>query len=73
MLPKPGGSLFSASSPGGMQQVMHEISARVGPVYTLRFISNTPPEFGEKYIPLEIEVTTQKVSGRDESGYYAPP
>ena len=68
-----GGSLFNASSPGGMQQVVREIGARVGPVYTLRFTSNTPPEFGEKYIPLEIEATIQKVSGRDESGYYAPP
>ena len=67
-----GGSLFSASSPGGMLQVMHQISARVGPLYTLHFISNTAPEFGEKYIPLEVEVTVQKVSGRDESGYYAP-
>jgi DNA-binding beta-propeller fold protein YncE len=68
-----GGSLFGASSPGGMLQVMHQISARVGPVYTLHFFSATPPEFGEKYIPLEIEVTAQKLSGRDESGYYAPP
>jgi hypothetical protein len=56
-----------------MQQVVHAIGARVGPLYTLRFNSNTPPEFGEKYIPLEVEVTAQKVSGRDESGYYAPP
>ncbi len=68
-----GGSLFSASSPGGMQQVARTISARVGSLYTLRYTSRTPPEFGEKYIPLEIEVTAQKVSGRDESGYYAPP
>ena len=68
-----GGSLFNASSPGGMLEVMHQISARIGPIYTLHFFSATPPEFGEKYIPLEIEVTAQKVSGRDESGYYAPP
>jgi sugar lactone lactonase YvrE len=68
-----GGSLYSASSPGGMQQVVRAIGARVGPLYTLRYTSNTLPQFGEKYIPLEIEVTVQKVSGRDESGYYAPP
>jgi hypothetical protein len=56
-----------------MQQVVRQIKARVGPLYTLHFFSTTPPEFGEKYIPLEIEVTAQKISGRDESGYYAPP
>jgi DNA-binding beta-propeller fold protein YncE len=68
-----GGSLYSASAAGGMQQVVRDISSRVGPVYTLHYTSPMAPEFGEKYIPLEIEVTAQKVSGRDESGYYAPP
>jgi hypothetical protein len=68
-----GGSVFSASSPGGMQQVVREIGTRVGPLYTLRYTSRNSAEFGEKYIPLEIEVTAQKISGRDESGYYAPP
>ena len=56
-----------------MQEVVKDITSRVGPLYTLRYRSPTLPEFGEKYIPLEIEVTAQKVSGRDESGYYAPP
>jgi DNA-binding beta-propeller fold protein YncE len=68
-----GGSLFSAASPGGMQQVVREIGTRVGALYTLRYTSRNSAEFGEKYIPLEIEVTAQKISGRDESGYYAPP
>jgi DNA-binding beta-propeller fold protein YncE len=68
-----GGSLYSASAAGGMQQVVRDISSRVGPMYTLHYTSPMAPEFGEKYIPLEIEVTAQKVSGRDESGYYAPP
>ena len=56
-----------------MQDVVRDMKERIGPVYTLRYRSLTPPEFGEKYIPLEIEVTTQKIGGRDESGYYAPP
>jgi sugar lactone lactonase YvrE len=68
-----GGRVSSVSSVGGMQAVVKDITSRVGPLYTLRYHSPSLPEFGEKYISLEIEVTAQKVSGRDESGYYAPP
>jgi len=68
-----GGLVSRVSSVGGMQAVVKDIASRVGPLYTLRYRSRSLPEFGEKYIPLEIEVTSQKSSGRDESGYYAPP
>jgi len=67
-----GGKVFNVSAPGGMQEVVRDLKARVGPVYTLRFASVTPPDFGDSYIPLEIQVSVQKASGRDESGYYAP-
>lgn len=67
-----GGTLSFASAPGGMKDVLGNVQARLTSLYTLRFKSLTPPQFGDKYIPLEIEVTSQKVSGRDESGYYAP-
>jgi sugar lactone lactonase YvrE len=68
-----GGKLYRSSAPGGMPEVMRDIRARVIPTYTLHYVSPSSPGFGEKYIPLEIEVTVQQVSGRDESGYYAPP
>lgn len=67
-----GGKIYNISAPGGMQQIVRDITARVGPVYTLRFDSVTPADFGDRYIPLEVQVTMQKASGRDESGYYAP-
>jgi DNA-binding beta-propeller fold protein YncE len=67
-----GGKVFDASAPGGMPELMRTVLARVSPVYTLRFTSVTPPEFGDRYIPLEVQVSVQKASGRDESGYYAP-
>ncbi len=67
-----GGKVFTMSSPGGMQEVVRDIRSRIGPVYALRFTSLTPPQFGDLYIPLEVEVTVQRASGRDESGYYAP-
>jgi DNA-binding beta-propeller fold protein YncE len=67
-----GGRVFAASAPGGMQEIVRTIQARLTPVYTLRFTSVTPADFGDRYIPLEVEVTVQKASGRDEAGYYAP-
>jgi DNA-binding beta-propeller fold protein YncE len=68
-----GGKLCNVASPEGMQGVVSDIKARLTPVYSIRYRSQTPPQFGDVYIPLEVEVTAQKVSGRDESGYYAPP
>jgi sugar lactone lactonase YvrE len=67
-----GGRVFASSTPGGMQEVVRTMQGRLGPLYTLRFTSVTPPDFGDRYIPLEVEVTVQKASGRDEAGYYAP-
>ncbi len=68
-----GGKVFDVFGPGGMKDVVREMGARVIPTYTIRYTSPTPPRFGDAYIPFEVEVTVQKTSGRDESGYYAPP
>jgi sugar lactone lactonase YvrE len=68
-----GGRVFGVSAPGGMPEVVREIQGRLSPVYTLRYHSNSPARFGDRYIPLEVEVGAQRISGRDEAGYYAPP
>jgi hypothetical protein len=68
-----GGRAFSASTPGGMAEVVRAMRGRVGPTYTIRFLSPSKADFGQAYIPLEVEATLQKVSGRDEAGYFAPP
>ena len=68
-----GGKVFDAFGPGGMRDVVRELGSRVIPTYTIRYNSPTPPRFGDAYIPFEVEVEVQKTSGRDESGYYAPP
>ncbi len=67
-----GGKVFNAFGPGGMKDVGREMAARVIPTYTIRYTSPTPARFGDAYIPFEVEVTVQKITGRDESGYYAP-
>jgi DNA-binding beta-propeller fold protein YncE len=68
-----GGRTFDVFAPGGMKDVVKEMGSRVVPTYTIRYTSPTPPQFGDAYIPFEVEVTVQKISGRDEAGYYAPP
>jgi len=67
-----GGKIYGVSVPGGMPQIVRDLAARVDSLYTIRFTSVTPPDFGDRYIPLEVQVTVQKASGRDDSGYYAP-
>jgi hypothetical protein len=68
-----GGRTFDAFAPGGMRDVVKEMGSRVVPTYTIRYTSPTPPRFGDAYIPFEVQVMVQKISGRDQSGYYAPP
>ncbi|HTP60435.1 MAG TPA: hypothetical protein VMM82_16045, partial [Spirochaetia bacterium] len=67
-----GGRTFDAFAAGGMKEVVKEIGSRMVPTYTIRYSSPTPPRFGDAYIPVEVQVIVQKISGRDESGYYAP-
>jgi hypothetical protein len=68
-----GGKVFDVFGPGGMKDVVTEMGARLIPTYTIRYTSPTPPQFGDAYIPFEVEVNVQKTSGRDELGYFAPP
>jgi sugar lactone lactonase YvrE len=67
-----GGKISSVGAPGGLPQVVRDLKARLDALYTVRFTAVTPADFGDRYIPLEVQVTVQKASGRDESGYYAP-
>ncbi len=67
-----GGKAYGVYAAGGMAEVAEEINARVLSVYAIQYRSSYPSRFGLAYIPLEIEATLQKKSGRDECGYYSP-
>lgn len=67
-----GGRAFSVHAAGGMREVLEAVRARETSRYTLRYTSPGDAQFGQRYLPVEVEVTLQKTSGRDESGYYAP-
>ena len=68
-----GRKVFSASLAGGMAEVVRAMRARVSSTYTMRYSSPSTAPSDRPYIPLEVEVTLQTMSGRDEAGYYAPP
>jgi DNA-binding beta-propeller fold protein YncE len=68
-----GGRAFGANAAGGMREVVSAVRDRPTARYTIRYVSPSDAEFGQRYVPLEVEVTLQKTSGRDEMGYYAPP
>jgi len=68
-----GGRVFSASLAGGMTEAVGIVRTHIGSSYTVRYLSPSDGAFGQKYIPLEVEAILQKVSGRDEAGYYALP
>ncbi len=67
-----GGRSFSVNASGGMREVVAAVKTRETARYTIRYTSPSDAEFGQRYLPLEVEVTLQKTSGRDETGYYAP-
>jgi DNA-binding beta-propeller fold protein YncE len=67
-----GGRVFGANAAGGLREVVTALRTRETARYTIRYASSSDAEFGQRYLPVEIEVTLQKTSGRDECGYYAP-
>jgi DNA-binding beta-propeller fold protein YncE len=67
-----GGRSYSVNTAGGMREVLDAIRARETSRYTIRYTSPSDAVFGQRYLPAEVEVTLQKMSGRDESGYFAP-
>jgi len=56
----------------GWARLRDAIRARETSRYTIRYTAPGDAQFGQRYLPVEVEVTLQKTSGRDESGYYAP-
>ncbi len=67
-----GGKSYRFYSPGGIKRVLSDIKSRISPLYTLRYLSASQSDFGEKYIDVQTQVTLKRWSGRDESGYFAP-
>ncbi len=58
--------------PEGVSGVVEEARARPSGRYVIRYSSVHDPDFGRRYIPVEVEAYLLERSGRDESGYFGP-
>jgi len=66
------GEQYYVFRPEGLKPVVKDLIDILEGVYQLSFVSALPTNYGEKYLPLEVEVYLLNRSGRDESGYFAP-
>ena len=56
----------------GLGSVVDDIINIPSGIYLLSYQSALPKNFGERYLPVEVEAFIMNRSGRDECGYFAP-
>ncbi len=67
-----GGRSYYLYRPEGIAGIVRDIRSRKMGTYVLQYTSRQDSDFGNAYLPVEVEVFLFNKSGRDESGYYAP-
>jgi len=67
-----GGQACYYFGPRGLEPVTEAEGRRAYPLYTLRYKSRADPDFGRRYLDLQVEASLARRSGRAESGYFAP-
>jgi hypothetical protein len=67
-----GGSVLLLYQPEGIGLIVTDLLEKESGRYMLRYTSKEPGDFGNTYIPVEVEVHHFSRSGRDELGYFAP-
>lgn len=58
--------------PEGLSEIVPELIELPSGLYTFSYTSVLSTNFGEKYLPVEVEAYLLNRSGRDECGYFAP-
>lgn len=67
-----GGSIHRTDAPRGLVGMADSIRSTAEGLYRLSFTAAADGFFGQRYLPLRLEVYFRDKSGKDESGYYAP-
>ncbi len=67
-----GGGSWYVYRAEGLSQIVSDILKSPNGFYSLSFESLMSSNFGEAYLPVEVEVYLMNRSGRDECGYFAP-
>ena len=68
-----GGQHVYAFNPAGVAPLINRIRSTGSGRYILSYRSDRNPDFGRRYMPLEIQASIFGRSGRGEIGYFAPP
>ncbi len=58
--------------PQGLSEIVADLIDLPSGLYTFSYTSVLSTNFGEKYLPVEVEAYLLNRSGRDECGYFAP-
>lgn len=66
------GKEYYVFQPEGLSNVVPELIDNPSGLYSFSFTSTMSTNFGQKYLPVEIETYLLNRSGRDECGYFAP-
>ncbi|MCF0242376.1 MAG: hypothetical protein HUK25_07035 [Treponema sp.] len=66
------GECYYVFRPEGLETIVKDLIDIPQGVYQISYESSLPTNFGENYLPLEVQVNILNRSGRDESGYFAP-
>lgn len=66
------GEQYYVFRPEGLKNVVRDIIEIPQGIYQLSYKSALQTNFGESFLPVEVEVYLLNRSGRDESGYFAP-
>jgi DNA-binding beta-propeller fold protein YncE len=66
------GKMYYVYRSEGLSSVIADLIAIPSGLYRISYSSALPTNFGQAYLPIEIETYCMNRSGRDESGYFAP-
>jgi hypothetical protein len=67
-----GGQILPLYRPEGIKPALETLGSTPSGLYTLRYRSQLPTDFGRAYLPVEAEVYLLERSGRDRIGYFPP-
>jgi DNA-binding beta-propeller fold protein YncE len=67
-----GGESYFYFGPRGVEPLPARVAALPDCLYTLRYMSRSDPDFGRRYLDIQVEATLARRTGRAESGYFAP-
>ncbi|MBP3772286.1 MAG: hypothetical protein J6I53_06290 [Treponema sp.] len=66
------GSAYYVYRDEGLAGLVDDIIAIPSGIYVLSYDSALSTDFGQRYLPVELEAFIMNRSGRDETGYFAP-